>query len=90
MDISFFLTTPAMLRKRAQHPHKAKPHRAGLNKHDQAAIRAYQRASAAERKVLLHNQVSAEEQSKLDARRAWRRNYMRQYRAMRLMGTILL
>jgi hypothetical protein len=69
---------------------KAKPLRSGLSKHDQAAIRAYFRADPVERKRLLLNQVDMEHQAKLDARRAWRRSYQRQYRAMAALATVIL
>jgi hypothetical protein len=69
---------------------EAKPRRPGLNKYDQAAIRAYQRASPAERKALLRDQVTAEEQAKFDAFRRHRRDYMAQYRAMRRMATCII
>ena len=71
-------------------PPKAESSRAGLNKRDQAAVNAYIRASTTERKRILRDQVSTEKQAKLDARRAWRRGYQAQYRAMRMLATVIL
>jgi hypothetical protein len=69
---------------------KAKSRQSGLSKSDRAAVSAYVRADAIERKRLLRNQVTAENQAKLIARRAWRRGYQAQYRAMRMLATVIL
>jgi len=84
--IAFFIVKEPAKPKPKPKP-KAKPR---LTKHDQAACRAYFKASTLERKVILHSQVDTEHQDKLAARRAWRQSYQRQYRALRAMATIIL
>jgi hypothetical protein len=82
-DISFFIV---------KEPTKPKPKAkaTGISKRDRAAIRTYLAASATERKAILRDQASIEERAKLASRRAWRRAYQQQYRAMRMLATVIL
>jgi hypothetical protein len=87
MDISFFTKPPPQKAKA-----KAKPEdddQPGMTKRERAAVRAYFKADPVERKRLLRDQGDAEKQAKLDARRAWRRGYMAQYRSLKLWTTVL-
>jgi hypothetical protein len=85
IDISFFMTAPKPKRKP-----KPPPSRTASNKREQAAIRTYFQASADERKAILHAQAAKEQKERLIARRAWRRGYQRQYRAMAAMATVII
>jgi hypothetical protein len=86
-QVTFFLTT-------GKAPRKAKPTaaaRAGLTKQDRAAISAYLKADPAERKAILRaDGINSGKIIDLNARRAWRRDYMRQYRSLRRLGTVRL
>jgi hypothetical protein len=82
---AFFIVKPPPERKA-----KAKPSRSGLSKSERTAVTAFLRADKVERKRILHNQVDTEHQDKLAARRAWRRSYQRQYRAMVALATVIL
>jgi hypothetical protein len=85
-QVTFFLTT-------GKAPRKAKPTaaaRAGLTKQDRAAISAYLKADPAERKAIPRADGINSGKIDLNARRAWRRDYMRQYRSLRRLGTVRL
>jgi hypothetical protein len=88
-QVTFFLTAGKAPRKA-----KAKPPataRAGLTKQDRAAVKAYLGASPAERKLILRaDGINSGKIIDLNARRAWRRSYMRQYRALKSLGTVRL
>jgi hypothetical protein len=77
--------SPAERRAKARATAKAR-----VTKRERAAILAYQRANKATRKTMLRNQVDVEQQVRLDALRASRRDYMRQWRMLRSLGTVLL
>jgi hypothetical protein len=86
--IAFFNVKPTPAERKAKA--KAKPRRKGLSERERSACIAYFRASATERKAMLRDQVSDEDQARLVAFKLGRRNYMRTYRAMKRMATTLL
>jgi hypothetical protein len=85
--ISFFNVKPSSAERKARARAAAK---ATITKREKAAILAYQRANPAERKRLLRDQVDLAQQVRLDALRAQRRDYMRTWRMLRRLGTVLL
>jgi hypothetical protein len=87
--IAFFLTKePANF---VQVARGQKPRRPGLSKAEKTAVTAYLRADKVERKALLRaDKVNSGEIIDLDAFRRHRRDYMRTYRSMKRLGTILL
>jgi hypothetical protein len=84
--ISFFNVKPSSAERKARARAAAK---ATITKREKAAILAYQRANPA-RKRLLRDQVDLAQQVRLDALRAQRRDYMRTWRMLRRLGTVLL
>jgi hypothetical protein len=86
MDISFFTKPPPQKAKAKAEPEDDDQ---PMTKRERAAVRAYFKADPVERKRLLRDQGDAEKQAKLDARRAWRRGYMAQYRSLKLWTTVL-
>jgi predicted site-specific integrase-resolvase len=86
---SFFLRpqppSPAVRRAKAKTRAKAV-----LTERERSAVVAYARASPAERKQMLRDEVEKAEKAKLMAERMRRKVYMRHYRAMKAMGTVIL
>jgi hypothetical protein len=64
--------------------------KAVLTERERSAVVAYARASHAERKQMLRDQADLAEKAKLIAERKRRKVYMRHYRAMKAMGTVIL
>ncbi len=88
---AFFIPKPTPQERKARAKAKARAAaKVKISKRERAAILAYQRADAAERKRLLRNQVDMAEQVRQDALRAQRRGYMRQWRMLRRLGSVSL
>jgi hypothetical protein len=88
---AFFIQKPTAADRKASAKAKARAAaKASITKRERAAILAYQRANKATRKTMLRNQVDMAQQVRLDALRASRRDYMRTWRMLRSLGTVLI
>jgi hypothetical protein len=88
---AFFIPKPTPTERKTAAKAKARETaKANLTKREKAAILAYQRADNATRKTMLRNQVDMAEQVRQDALRGQRRDYMRTWRMLRRIGTVLL
>jgi hypothetical protein len=84
MDISFLIPKPKAERK-------AKSTRTGLSKQDRVAIATYLKADSVERKALLRaDKVKSGQVHTPETRRAWRKAYMRRYRSLKRIVSIIL
>jgi hypothetical protein len=87
-QVTFFLSATGKAPRKAKAKAEA---RAGLTKQDRTAISAYLKADPAERKAILRaDGINSGRIIDLDAFRRRRRDYMRQYRALRSLGTVIL
>jgi hypothetical protein len=83
---AFFLVKPTAAERKARATAKA-----GITKAERAAVKAYLKADPVERKAILRaDGINSGKIIDMNAFRRRRRDYMRTYRAMKRMATILL
>jgi hypothetical protein len=88
--IAFFVTKPSPSPSELKATAAATA-RAGLSKRDRAEVKAYLDASPEKRKTFLRaDKIASGHLHTPETRRAWRRAYMRRYRSLLRLGTILL
>jgi hypothetical protein len=89
--VSFFIPEPTPAERKAKARGKAKAAaKVRLTKAEEAAIRGYQHADAPTRKAMLLDQAEKDRKARIIARRKWRKGYMRRYRAMAAMATVII